>query len=257
MTLPLSARLRGEREGPGRGVSLQPTDLIRGGREGEVGTTVVAGRGVPPPHPDPLPPKGRRGKASDRPQAPPMPAEIAALRDGGQPVWIFAYGSLLWDAELRDAATEPALLHGYHRSFCLYSYDYRGTAANPGLTLGLDRGGSCRGAALRLPSDALDRIWHREMSGRVVYAARLLRVQTATGARRSLAFTALRSCPDYAGTLSLDEAARRILTGAGRRGTCRDYFENTLQHLEQLGFADRPLRRLAERVQALAEHARV
>jgi len=183
-----------------------------------------------------------------------MPAEIASLRDGGEPVWIFAYGSLLWDAELRDAATEPALLYGYHRSFCLLSYDYRGTAANPGLTLGLDRGGSCRGAALRLAIDALDRIWHREMSGRLVYAARLLRVQTANGMRQSLAFTALRTCPDYAGKLSLDEAARMILGAAGHRGSCRDYFENTLRHLEQLGFADRPLRRLAERVKALAAH---
>jgi cation transport protein ChaC len=187
--------------------------------------------------------------------APPMPAEIAALRDGGQPVWIFAYGSLLWDAELRDAATEPALLYGYHRRFCLYSYDYRGTAANPGLTLGLDRGGSCRGAALRLPIGALDRIWQREMSGRVVYAARLLRVQIANGARQTLAFTALRSCPDYAGRLPLDEAARMIVRAAGRRGSCRDYFENTLRHLEQLGLADRPLRRLAERVRALAQSA--
>ena len=185
--------------------------------------------------------------------APPIPAEIAALRDGGEPVWIFAYGSLLWDTELGDAAAESALLYGYHRSFCLFSYDYRGTAANPGLTLGLDRGGSCRGAALRLPTDALDRIWHREMSGRLVYAARLLRVQTANGARQTLAFTALRNCPDYAGSLPLDSAARMILGAAGRRGTCRDYFKNTVRHLEQLGFADRPLRRLAERVRALAE----
>jgi cation transport protein ChaC len=186
--------------------------------------------------------------------APPMPAEIAALRDGGEPVWVFAYGSLLWDAELRDAVTELALLHGYHRSFCLLSYDYRGTAANPGLTLGLDRGGSCRGAVLRLSIEALDRIWRREMSGRLVYAARLLRVQTANGARQTLAFTALRNCPDYAGSLPLDSAARMILAAAGRRGTCRDYFENTIRHLEQLGFADRALRRLAERVQALAGH---
>ena len=105
--------------------------------------------------------------------------------------------------------------------------------------------------------EALERIWHREMSGRAVYAARLLRVQTADGTRQTLAFTALRSCPDYAGRLSLDEAARAILGAAGRRGTCRDYFENTLRHLEQLGFADRPLRRLAVRVQAVAAHAGV
>jgi cation transport regulator ChaC len=55
----------------------------------------------------------------------------------------------------------------------------------------------------------------------------------------------------------LDEAARMILGAAGRRGTCRDYFENTLQHLEQLGFSDGALRRLAARVQALAAHASV
>ena len=123
----------------------------------------------------------------------------------GRRSWIFAYGSLLWDGELRAAAAEPALLRGYHRSFCLYSYDYRGTAARPGLTLGLDRGGSCRGAVLRLPTDALDRVWQREMSGRLVYDARVLRVVTASDTRQALAFTALRSCADYAGSA----AARR------------------------------------------------
>ena len=182
-----------------------------------------------------------------------MPAQLAALRDGGEPVWVFAYGSLLWDNELRDVGTEEALLRGYHRSFCLYSYDYRGTPENPGLTLGLDRGGSCRGAALRLSADALDKVWQREMSGRPVYAVRALRVRTARGACQTLAFTALRHCPDYAGRLPVDEAARIILAAAGRRGTCRDYFENTLRHLERLGLVDRPLRRLAKRVRALAE----
>ncbi len=186
--------------------------------------------------------------------APPMPAEIAAWRESGEPVWIFAYGSLLWDGELHAVAAEPALLRGYHRSFCLYSYDYRGTSARPGLTLGLDRGGSCRGAVLQLPTEALHYVWQREMSGRLVYDARLLRVVTASDTRRALAFTALRSCADYAGRQSPDDAARLILGAAGRRGTCREYFENTVRHLEQLGLADRQLRRLAERVRAMAEH---
>jgi cation transport protein ChaC len=120
------------------------------------------------------------------------------------------------------------------------------------LTLGLDHGGSCRGALLRLPIEALDRLWQREMSGRLVYNARLLLVDAANGLQQALAFTALRSCPDYAGRLSFDEAARLILGAAGRRGTCREYFENTLRHLEKLGLADRLLRRLAGRVAALA-----
>jgi glutathione-specific gamma-glutamylcyclotransferase len=190
------------------------------------------------------------GETSD--WAPPMPVELAALRDRGEPLWIFAYGSLLWDPEFRDAAAEPASLHGYHRSFCLYSYDYRGTPARPGLTLGLDRGGSCRGMALRLPVDALDRIWSREMSGRRVYEVRTLPVHSNSGACRALAFVVLRNCRDYAGRLPLDEAARIIFGAAGRRGTCRDYLESTLRHLERLGLVDRPLRRLAVRVQALA-----
>ena len=185
-----------------------------------------------------------------------MPAEIAALRNGTQPVWIFAYGSLIWDAEFSYAEAAPALLRGYHRSFCLYSYDYRGTPAKPGLVLGLDRGGSCRGLAFRLPdeslSEAIDRVWLREMSGRRVYEMRLLTVRTGRVTRRALAFTVLRDCPDYADRLTRDEAARLILGAAGRRGSCRDYFENTVRHLERLGLADRPLRRLAERVRAMA-----
>lgn len=181
-----------------------------------------------------------------------MPAEIAGPRDDGEPVWIFAYGSLLWDPEFRDTTAEPALLHGYHRSFCLFSYDYRGTLAQPGLTLGLDRGGSCRGMVLRLAPEAIDRVWQREMSGRQVYKMRLLPVRTENGTRTALAFAVLRNCPDYAGRLPLDEAARIILVAVGRRGTCRDYFEATLRHLDELGLVERPLRRLAERVEALA-----
>src|SRR5215467_10719729 len=146
-----------------------------------------------------------------------VPSEIAQLRNSAQPVWIFAYGSLIWDPEFSHAQAEPAMLRGYHRSFCLYSYDYRGTLARPGLTLGLDRGGSCRGMALRLPGEALDRVWLREMTGRPVYETPWLPVQTGSGVLRALAFVVLRNCPDYAGRLPLDEAARIILEAAGRR----------------------------------------
>jgi cation transport protein ChaC len=191
----------------------------------------------------------------------PMPAEISALRDGRQPVWIFAYGSLIWDPEFPYTETEPALLHGYHRSFCLYSYDYRGTPAQPGLVLGLDRGGSCRGMVFRLSSkslaEAIDGLWLREMSGRRVYETRLLPVRTRRAMRKAITFTALRDCPDYAGRVSLDEAARLIAGAVGRRGACRDYFENTLRHLERLGLADAPLRRLAERIESLTAPRRI
>jgi glutathione-specific gamma-glutamylcyclotransferase len=190
------------------------------------------------------------------PAADPMPAEIAGLRGGAQPVWIFAYGSLMWDPEFPRAEAEPALLHGYHRSFCLYSYDYRGTRVRPGLTLGLDRGGSCRGIAFRLQPESLaetiDLLWWREMTAPRVYDMRLLPIRTPAGNRRAFAFTVRRDHPDYAGALPLDEAARLIATAEGRRGTCREYLLGTLRHLDELGLADKPLRRLAERVEALA-----
>src|SRR5947208_6137434 len=111
----------------------------------------------------------------------PMPDWVAALRDSAEPVWLFAYGSLMWNPEMPFAERRPGLLRGYHRSFCLYSRDYRGTPERPGLVLGLDRGGACHGIAYRLPpgrvGETLDRIWAREMTGRV-YEMRRVAVRT-------------------------------------------------------------------------------
>jgi cation transport protein ChaC len=188
----------------------------------------------------------------DLPAADPMPAEIAVLRDSAQPVWIFAYGSLMWDPEFPRAASEPALLRGWHRGFCLYSCDYRGTRARPGLTLGLDHGGACRGIVFCLRPEMLDRLWLREMTAPRVYDMRLLPVRSPGAIRRAFAFTVRRDHPDYAGRLSLDEAARIIATAAGRRGTCRAYLLGTLRHLDELGLVDKPLRQLGARVEALA-----
>ena len=188
--------------------------------------------------------------------ADPMPPGIAALRNTAESVWIFAYGSLMWDQDFPRAETETALLRGYHRSFCLYSYDYRGTRTRPGLTLGLDHGGVCRGIAMRLSpaglGETIDRLWAREMTAPRVYDMRLLPVQTADGTRKAYAFTVRRDHPDYAGRLSLDESARIIADAAGRRGACRAYLADTVRHLAVLGLADAPLQRLAERVNALA-----
>jgi cation transport protein ChaC len=186
----------------------------------------------------------------------PMPSEIAALRNGSEPVCIFAYGSLMWDSEFCRIAAEPALLYGYHRRFCLYSYDYRGTRTRPGLTLGLDRGGTCRGIVFRLPpegvAEAIDTLWSREMTAPRVYDMRRLLVRTASGGMQAFAFTVRRDHPDYAGRLTLEQTAQIIAGAAGRRGTNRDYLAGTLRHLADLGLADARLVRLSERVQALA-----
>jgi cation transport protein ChaC len=185
----------------------------------------------------------------------PMPPAIAALRDGGEPVWIFAYGSLMWNPDFDFAEARPAFLYGYHRSFCLYSRDYRGTPEQPGLVLGLDRGGSCHGIAYLLPPDrvgeSLDRIWAREMTGRV-YRMRRVALRTAADKVRGLACVVRRESPDYAGRLSVEEMARLLAVAVGGRGTGREYLANTVRHLEELGIHDALLHRIGARVVQLA-----
>jgi cation transport protein ChaC len=184
----------------------------------------------------------------------PMPEWVAALRDGAEPVWIFAYGSLMWNPEIPFAERRPALLRGYHRSFCLYSRDYRCTPERPGLVLGLDRGGSCRGIAYRLPPDglgpAIDRVWAREMAGEV-YRMRPVTVSTPQARLAAYAFVVRRDRPDYAGRLGAEEVVRIIAVAKGGRGTGRDYLASTVRHLEELGIEDGPLHRLHEQVEAL------
>jgi cation transport protein ChaC len=182
----------------------------------------------------------------------PLPEAIAALGRGAEPVWIFAYGSLIWEPDFHYVEAEPALLRGWHRSCCLYSFDYRGTSERPGLVLGLDAGGSCRGIAFRLApgglAGSLERLWQREMTVPPVYDLRRLPIAAKRGALKAFAFTVRRDRSDYAGRLPLDAAARLIAQARGRRGTCRDYLDKTLAHLAAQGIVDAPLGRLAERV---------
>jgi len=184
----------------------------------------------------------------------PMPGWVIDLRVSREPVWVFAYGSLMWNPEMRFAERLPARIHGYHRAFCLYSPEYRGTREKPGLVLGLDRGGSCRGIAYRLSEATLaaeiDLLWTREMTG-FVYHLTPLKIATARGPVSGYAFTVRRDSRDYAGRLALDAAARIIATSKGDRGTGRDYLANTVRHLEELGIADTALHRIEKLVNAL------
>ena len=169
-------------------------------------------------------------------------------------LWLFAYGSLMWNPEFEFVRSAPAMLHGYHRAFCIYSKRYRGTPDRPGLVLGLDRGGCCRGVAFLVAEGAVANVltilWEREMAD-LVYHPRVVPLAVENMRVKALTFVADRAHEGYCGRLELAEVARTIAEGNGARGPNADYLFNTLRHLAALGIRERNLDVLSRAVQAL------
>ncbi len=176
-----------------------------------------------------------------------------AERDNEEPVWVFGYGSLIWNPLMRFAERRVAKVRGYHRGFYLWSKINRGSPEKPGLVLGLDRGGSCAGVAYRLhPEHVMDEfklLWRREMLA-PAYFPRWLDAHTDSGVVNALTFVVDRAVGDYAGRLS-DENIVSIALGAhGHFGSCADYLLETAISLEQHGISDQRMRRLARLLMA-------
>lgn len=181
--------------------------------------------------------------------------------DGRTDLWLFGYGSLIWNPAFRHSETRVAALRGWRRSFCLWLRLGRGSSRHPCLMLALDEegggagaGASCRGVAFRIPAadvrTELPLLWIREMATGA-YAVRWLPVETERGAVRALAFVADRGHPLYAGRMPDDRAAALIAAGAGRLGGCAEYLLSTADHLGELGLSDPHLDDLAARVRAV------
>jgi cation transport protein ChaC len=170
-----------------------------------------------------------------------------AAKPKGAGWWVFGYGSLLWNPLFPIAEARPATLHGLHRRFCLRSLASRGTRERPGLVLGLERGGACRGVAFRLPSalalDELHLLWRREM---VVGSYRPVWIRARAGERAltALAFVVRRDHPQYA-ALSMDEQADTIAHACGAFGSSCEYLTKTRSALAEHGIVDAYLERLA------------
>jgi cation transport protein ChaC len=183
---------------------------------------------------------------------------LAEQPNAGQGVWLFAYGSLLWNPTVHVVARRRAHAAGWHRSFCLLARGGRGSASQPGLLLGLVPGAGCDGVVLRVP-DAdleaeLDLLWRREMiAGSYVPRWLELTADGADGPSHAIGFTIDPSGPHYAGDLEEEEVIRRLATARGELGSCAEYLLETRDALRAEGIHDASVERLAAGVLALSQ----
>lgn len=173
------------------------------------------------------------------------------------PMWVFGYGSLIWDPDFPVAERQLAQISGWHRSFCMRSIHHRGSEDAPGLVLALDeaQGASCHGLAFRVvpgaEAETLAALRARELISSAYLERRLPVAFAGGGTALALVFVIDPHHAQYCGGLDLEEQAQIIATARGGRGANRDYLFATAAHLHDLGIADADLDWLAARVRAL------
>ena len=189
---------------------------------------------------------------SDAERADHIAAILARAPRAGR-VWVFAFGSLIWNPAFHFVERRTARIHGFHRQFCLWARAGRGSPERPGLMLSLQPGGSCIGVAYRLARRAvateLDVLWRREMST-LAYRPVWTVARTLKGPEPAIAFSANREHERYVPGLEDAAVARYLATGAGPMGRCCDYLFDTVAHLRRLGIRDRRLEALEAKVRA-------
>ncbi len=173
---------------------------------------------------------------------------------GATPLWVFGYGSLMWNPGFPFEERQIARLAGYARSFCMWSIHHRGTPQNPGLVLALDEkpGAMCNGLALRVTPGAeqetLDYLRERELVS-AAYHEKTLPVRLDNGENvRAVTFVVDPEHPQYCGNLSLNRQAEIIASAHGGRGPNSEYLHNTASHLAELGIRDSDLDWLSQSV---------
>lgn len=186
-------------------------------------------------------------------------AEGLLAQNDGAPFWVLAYGSLIWKPAFDHVEALPCHVPGWRRSFCLNMTNWRATPEEPGLMLGLDRGGSTLGVIYRMPPDQpverMVRLLRREIAAEEDLAwQRWVTVRAGGRTLRALAFwCAPREADAALIRLPLAQQAHRIARAVGHMGSCAEYLLNTVEHLEKLGLHDSYLWRLQELVAAEIE----
>ncbi len=166
-----------------------------------------------------------------------------------QQLWVFAYGSLIWNPEFTFLDSRSATANGWHRSFCFKVTRWRGTRELPGLMLALDRGGSCKGLAYRLPAQdhfgQLGLLLRRELDDNPsTNVPRWITVKTEKGTICALAFVAAQGGRAYAGKLPMEKVAHILARAAGNWGSTAQYLFRTVTKLEEHGIRDRNMWRI-------------
>jgi len=175
----------------------------------------------------------------------------AVLNDRwGQDLWVFAYGSLIWDPAVQVEEYRYGTLAGWRRRFCMRLEGGRGSHDRPGLMAALDQGGHCDGVVFRIPAALVDQetqfMWRREMFAGA-YCPLFLEVATPQGPVDALTFVMDRNNRRYMPDLPEDEAAQMIAVAEGGLGPNFAYLDSLVRHLEELGISDRDIQRLHAR----------
>jgi glutathione-specific gamma-glutamylcyclotransferase len=175
-------------------------------------------------------------------------AATLALHPRGRPIWVFGYGSLIWNPLMEFAERRRARVRGYHRGFYIWSKINRGTPDVPGLVLALDSGGSCQGVAYRMHDDKFEAelaiLWRREMVAGT-YMPKWINADIGGEKVRAIAFVVNRTKPGYTGRLDDAQIVSIARRAHGAYGSCADYLIQTAVSLETQGIPDSRLSRLA------------
>ena len=180
-----------------------------------------------------------------------------------QDLWVFGYGSLMWNPDFPYTERRPALLEGCARRFSLWSTQYRGTEAAPGLVLALESAPErvCQGVAFRVAPEAEEGVLAGLRARELItnaYAETRLPLRLLDGARErveALCYLVNLGHPQHAQGLSLEDQAAIIARASGGRGPNRDYLFSTLEALRAEGVADEEMEDLAVKVAALIRKA--
>ncbi|WP_298769151.1 gamma-glutamylcyclotransferase [uncultured Shewanella sp.] len=167
-----------------------------------------------------------------------------------KPLWIFAYGSLMWNPTFHFEHVEPCTLKDYHRQFCIRDVIARGTSAQPALMLGIEQGGKCQGLGYQIsPKEVnkeLEILWNREMlTG--VYVPTWVDIWLSSNEKVSaLTFTMNQSHSNYLPGLSLAEVSQFMATASGPLGRNSDYLLQLVGRLQELGLEDESMSELRQ-----------